>query len=193
MKLKIAVPEPCNQNWEQMTPNALGRFCTQCSKTVIDFTEWETKDIAMHLWQNASEKPCGRFLSTQLNTTIEINEIIPKIIEWEKPIWRKVAALIVVCFALGQTACVEGADNVQKKDGTAIAISSDTLAPFDTFSKIGEAPIVLDSSAKKNFDLLGGESIVPPPKVLEPTTIEPVESHIMGGIPVMEAIVDTIQ
>ena len=50
------IPKPCHENWEQMTPNEKGRFCSSCSKTVIDFTKpnsfTEIQDF---------ENVCGRF------------------------------------------------------------------------------------------------------------------------------------
>ena len=54
-----------------MTPDTGGRFCDQCSKTVIDFTTWS--DSALYeFFSKKTERVCGRFLNTQLNHTIHI-------------------------------------------------------------------------------------------------------------------------
>ncbi len=54
-----------------MTSNAGGRFCEQCSQTVIDFTTWS--DTALYeFFSKKTERVCGRFLNTQLNHPIHI-------------------------------------------------------------------------------------------------------------------------
>jgi len=37
-KLQLSIPEPCHENWHQMTPTEQGRFCNACSKEVVDFS-----------------------------------------------------------------------------------------------------------------------------------------------------------
>jgi hypothetical protein len=35
-ELQVAIKNPCSENWGQMSPNANGRFCSSCQKTVLD-------------------------------------------------------------------------------------------------------------------------------------------------------------
>jgi len=62
---KIAIPTPCHENWNRMTPAEQGRHCGQCNKVVADFSLMSTDDIIAHLAKN--NNTCGRFGSTQLD------------------------------------------------------------------------------------------------------------------------------
>ena len=67
---KITIPEPCHENWDQMTPKDNGRFCMNCSKTVIDFTTMLPNEIQYFFIQNQNQKVCGRFKNEQLESLI---------------------------------------------------------------------------------------------------------------------------
>jgi hypothetical protein len=67
-KLTLHIPTPCTQNWHSFPQNATGGFCSQCSKTVIDFTQLSDKELYQAL-QNPG-KICGRFTQSQLNRDI---------------------------------------------------------------------------------------------------------------------------
>ena len=36
---KLNIAEPCREDWQNMTPNNLGRHCQNCQKTVVDFLQ----------------------------------------------------------------------------------------------------------------------------------------------------------
>lgn len=69
----IDIPKPCHENWNTMTPDDKGRFCAQCSKTVIDFTRMSDHQI-VRLLENSDSKICGHVTTDQLNRTISSNE-----------------------------------------------------------------------------------------------------------------------
>jgi hypothetical protein len=108
MQIAINIPQPCSENWEVMQPDKNGRHCKSCAKTVIDFTGWELKDMAAYLTKNTGQQVCGRFLNSQLNQPFDLTVLAPKVISWHTYGWRKVAALIIVCFALATTSCGNG-------------------------------------------------------------------------------------
>lgn len=54
-----------------MTPDAQGRFCAHCQKSVIDFTTWSDKDLYAFFSKN-NQSVCGRFQAYQLNRTIQL-------------------------------------------------------------------------------------------------------------------------
>jgi hypothetical protein len=71
--LTLHIPTPCTQNWHAFPQNATGGFCSQCSKTVIDFTQLTDKELYEALKQGNqgnTGKICGRFTQTQLNRAI---------------------------------------------------------------------------------------------------------------------------
>ncbi|MBF4484694.1 energy transducer TonB [Flavobacterium sp. CSZ] len=70
---KLTIPEPCNESWDAMTPKDNGRFCMNCSKTVIDFTTMLPEEVQHFFIQNQNTNICGRFKNSQLETiTIQI-------------------------------------------------------------------------------------------------------------------------
>jgi hypothetical protein len=50
-----------------MTPDATGRFCSSCTKNVVDFTNKSTEEIQQFFIENSGTKVCGRFKNEQVN------------------------------------------------------------------------------------------------------------------------------
>jgi hypothetical protein len=61
---KITIPQPCHQRWDNMNESNNGRFCSNCSKTVVDFTTMTDREVIDYL-SAAHHKTCGRFSETQ--------------------------------------------------------------------------------------------------------------------------------
>jgi len=60
----IAIEKPCDQSWQQMTEESNGRYCSQCCKTVIDFTRMSNTEIIKYL--SSGTNVCGRFNPGQM-------------------------------------------------------------------------------------------------------------------------------
>lgn len=72
-RFTISIPEPCTENWNDMTPTERGKFCAHCQKDVIDFsskTDIEIVNFAKHNKGNF----CGRFIDTQLEKEFSYTE-----------------------------------------------------------------------------------------------------------------------
>ncbi|WP_337968410.1 hypothetical protein [uncultured Flavobacterium sp.] len=96
---KLTIPEPCQENWDKMTPKDNGRFCLNCSKTVIDFTEMLPDEIQHFFIQNQNNRICGRFKDEQLETiTIQI----PSSIIYTQTHYHKIF-LLALFIAMGTT------------------------------------------------------------------------------------------
>lgn len=67
--LTVSIPQPCLQPWEDMTPEAHGRFCGNCQKSVIDFSDLSDSEI-LTLLSDTSKKYCGRFKKSQLERLV---------------------------------------------------------------------------------------------------------------------------
>lgn len=72
--MKITIPAPCHENWDSMTPDEKGRFCSVCSKTVRDFTNAPDEEI-IDAFSGSSENICGNFNPSQLNRNLHYSSI----------------------------------------------------------------------------------------------------------------------
>ena len=78
--LQLQIPTPCHEDWNQMTPEAQGRFCNSCQKAVVDFTQMSDAQL-IAFFKKPKQSTCGRFTQEQLEKDILIP---PKRIPWAK-------------------------------------------------------------------------------------------------------------
>ncbi len=111
-KFKITIPEPCHENWDKMTPKDNGRFCLNCSKTVVDLTAMLPDEIQHYFISH--KNVCGRLKSEQLG---EINIQIPSQILYSQIHYRKMF-LLALFIAMGTTlfSCHDKDGNKKKID-----------------------------------------------------------------------------
>ncbi|MCR9173775.1 MAG: hypothetical protein NXI10_14830 [bacterium] len=72
--MKFHIPEPCHENWNEMTPTEKGAFCKKCAIEVTDFTKMNPFEIRKVLTEklNKKERSCGHISHRQLS---EVNDI----------------------------------------------------------------------------------------------------------------------
>ena len=65
-KMQLTIHEPCHENWENMSQEDQGRFCSACKKTVVDFTGMSDRQV-IAFFKKPAGSVCGRFYQDQLN------------------------------------------------------------------------------------------------------------------------------
>jgi hypothetical protein len=92
----LHIPKPCHQGWDKMQPSEGGRFCSHCSKTVVDFTLMSDAAIQQYFIQRQGQGVCGHFKTTQLQ---RIRITLPGyMLEKRLKGWQKFLVLFLICF-----------------------------------------------------------------------------------------------
>lgn len=50
--MKIQIPKPCQEKWQEMKQVENGRFCGLCQKVIPDFTNKNDRDIVNYIKKN---------------------------------------------------------------------------------------------------------------------------------------------
>lgn len=69
----LKIDKPCKQDWNSMMPDGNGKYCSHCSKTVVDFTNLTDKQVVQFI-EKTSGKFCGRLSNEQLNRILETSQ-----------------------------------------------------------------------------------------------------------------------
>ncbi len=77
----IYIPKPCHETWSKMTPTQQGKFCSACSKQVVDFSLMSDNQILNYL-SHQTGKVCGRFDPEQLERPLVETKIKKKKSWW---------------------------------------------------------------------------------------------------------------
>ena len=70
--MKVNIPNPCSEKYDNMTPTDLGMLCKVCNTEVLDFTDWETKDIVDYI-QKSNQKVCSKVSYNQIVEKRKVN------------------------------------------------------------------------------------------------------------------------
>ncbi|KFF08791.1 HMG-box domain-containing protein [Chryseobacterium luteum] len=144
----LCIPNPCSENWETMSPQEKGRFCSVCNKCVIDFTQKQPQEIARIIDEKKDEEVCGRFYKHQLNKGVEQSErlktqffaFIPSYFQNNK---ITLAVFSLILFLAG---CSKPKDTCTATTGL-VTIEEDSNQSNNNYV-MGEALIQNDSVAK---------------------------------------------
>lgn len=106
--IKIQLPLPCSVDWNSMNQQIAGKFCSTCSKVVIDFSDFSDAEL-LGFFKSNNDKICGRFHYLQLNRALAI-PIVPR----PAPVinFRKFAVTAFTIISL-QGAVAQNSNSVQ--------------------------------------------------------------------------------
>jgi len=68
----IIIPKPCSEDWATMNKVKEGKFCINCNKVVVDFTQISNKEIGHYFLTHSAHKTCGHFYGGQVITSDNI-------------------------------------------------------------------------------------------------------------------------
>ena len=91
----LAVPQPCSEEWNKMTPTEKGKHCANCNKVITDFTVFSDKELIDFI-SNAKGTVCGRINSYQLNRPLVDYNSSPSF--WQRLFWGSaLASTLAAC------------------------------------------------------------------------------------------------
>jgi len=113
--INVHIPNPCHEDWNQMTPESQGRHCASCAKIVTDFTKMTDQELILFL-QAGTDGVCGRFRNDQLQRPISLPK--PQV-QWSFP--RFIVTTATAIFtAIGSAIATVKAPNMVTTEETEI-------------------------------------------------------------------------
>jgi len=125
LNMQLSIPEPCHEDWAEMTPTDKGRHCASCVKTVVDFTKMSDAQVLAHLKQ-ASGNTCGRVRNDQIERPL-VEPIIGGIPRWISVGLASIAAVLGSTAAFGQQLEIQGEISAIRFDTSIVQEPVDTV------------------------------------------------------------------
>jgi len=123
--LHINIPEPCHENWAEMTPTQCGAFCKACQKEVIDFTTKSEAEI-VEILSTANGKVCGRIATDKLNRELTKYSPDPEWYSWKK--WAIAAGVLLGINSVKGTGIENGSNPIVLANDTITRQTVDSVA-----------------------------------------------------------------
>ncbi len=79
MAYYLKIPEPCNEDWNKMTPTEKGKYCKVCKKEIFDFRFISDQEIIDKIRND--ESICAIYRSSQLNKPLRLQN---------RSVWSKI-------------------------------------------------------------------------------------------------------
>ncbi len=146
--MKISIPTPCSENWDQMLPDEKGKFCLSCQKCVLDFTKIYDEEILKYAGEKDICVKINKNQILQINSRSDLNFIFPK--------WIRYSSIFMI-LGFGSISSAQintelkyttsQIEELQKKD-TLIRIKLQLVDDFNE-DPISGAKVYLDKKKKK--------------------------------------------
>jgi len=174
----IQIKNPCDANWQEMTPADSGKYCGACEKVVVDFSKMNDVQIKQYFTDYATQKTCGRFLSSQVNRPLVKPHKFHNSSFWKKirraPVLNSFTFLFVSSI-LWLSSCV-------KKHVVTGEVESTTCEPIIMGDTIA-TPIKQDTTNQVEMDTLN---------IIQGEVAEPI--HVkMGKVKMVDTISQNIK
>ena len=159
--LQVNIPEPCHENWQNMTPREQGRFCGSCAKVVVDFSVMTDKEV-LDYFSKASQQVCGRFSNDQLNKEMTITPT-KKRVTWAY-VWNVLLAslLMTKTYAQGKPMVIKLVKTTINEGRTMGYVGKVVASPVEAVIPVAMKGTVLDVQnnqpvAGASISVKGGE------------------------------------
>ncbi len=153
------IPEPCNEDWNTMSPSAKGRFCSSCEKTVIDFTGMSRLEIGAYLKEHISSGVCGHIKKSQLDQIVL--KIPVEVLMEQRFSSRFFALMLLVVMGTTLFSCVSDHGTRHKIDAVEVV---DTVVQDSILkSNCAQTTQVFNDSLVEDIPITGGFTAPPPP------------------------------
>jgi hypothetical protein len=145
---KLVLNNPCEADWNSMTPTSTGRHCDQCSKSVIDFSSYSKEAIIDYFIAHTGESICGRMYKKQIENIII--QIDGDLLHTNISFWKKFLIVFLVIFGQqlygAEFAFAQVMQNDTLKLDTTLTTKVDTSNVSTIISDTAKVDDVIDSS-----------------------------------------------
>lgn len=168
-QILISIPQPCQEQWDQMTPVEQGRHCAVCQKNVVDFTN-ESDDSLIDFFKNYNGSTCGRFTRDQLNRPLQKIEL-----KSASEFLKYAAGLLLPAMITGIKVNAQTAHKKSKELHEIVITGQKRM--IGKIVTVAPVPASVSKNAKDTFSI----------RPLKPLAPEHILSGKMGGIQIMRS------
>ena len=156
-KMILSIHEPCKQAWDAMTETEKGRFCSSCSKTVIDFTAMTDAQLINYFLEQKKQEVCGRVMTDQLDTVLSAAEPARKRFGY----WKYIAASTLLFFTKASLKAQIRVDRLPQQHTSSLSKKADS-AVFNAPQTLEEVKVTANATHrdKEYIMMMGAVSIV---------------------------------
>lgn len=158
--MEILIKEACHENWNSMSPNEQGAFCSKCVKTVIDFTDKSLEEIKSFFAGRGQESTCGRFENRQLSA-LSFDAFFERFRHFE--FTKRFAIILYFTFGMwlfGNSSALAQSDTLFTNDTVVKAPEVISLPQVQTYTNIAIAEL-------RPEVMMGTVAIIVQPKVFD--------------------------